>query len=156
MDSYAFRAQLTRISPIGITPEGLRLDIGFAGTVTDGPLAGSTIDGVDYLLIRPDGIAVVDARELISGDGPATAVHAVGYIVAPFPMPELAVLADPSFAWPDIDLPVHGSSRMQTADPALRAANHTVYGWAGTVNVAQGVLDIQARSLASAPAGTSI
>lgn len=96
-------------------------------------------------------------RELISGDGRSpTAGHAVGYIVPPFAMPELAVLADPSFAWPDIDLPVHGSSRVQTADPALTAANHTVYGWAGTVNVAQAVLDIQARSLAPAPAGTAI
>jgi len=150
MDSYAFRAQLTRISPVGITPDGLRLDVGFAGTISDGPLAGCTIEGIDYLLIRPDGIAVVDARELISGDHrPASSVHAVGYIVAPFPMPELPVLADPSFTWPDVDLPMHGSSRVQTGDPALEAANHTVYGWTGTVNVAQATLEIQARSLAA-------
>lgn len=154
MDNYAFRAQLTRISPIGITPEGLRLDVGFAGTVTDGPAAGCAIEGIDYLLIRPDGIAVVDARELISGDGrPATSVHADGYIVAPFQMPELAILADPSFTWPDVDLPLHGSSLVQTADPALEAANRTVYGWTGTVNIAQGLLEIQARSLDLSPAG---
>lgn len=153
MDSYAFRAQLTRISPIGITPEGLRLDVGFAGTVTDGPAGGCTIEGIDYLLIRPDVVAVVDARELITGDGrPATSVHAVGYIVAPFEMPELAVLADPSFSWPDVDLPAHGSSLVQTADPALQAANHTAYGWTGTVNIAQGILEIHARSLAVSPA----
>ncbi len=99
MNGYAFRGQLTRMSPIGITPAGLRLDIAFAGTITDGPPAGRAIDGIDYLLIRPDGIAVVDARELINdGEGPATSVHATGYIVAPFPMPELAVLADPTFS----------------------------------------------------------
>lgn len=153
MDGYVFRAQLTRISPIGITPDGLRLDVGFAGTLTDGPLAGCAIEGVDYLLIRPDGIGVVDARELISSErAPATSVHAVGYIVPPFSMPELAVLADPSFSWPDVELPMHGSSRVQTADPALEAANRTVYGWAGTVNVAQGTLEVHARSLAAAAA----
>lgn len=154
MDGYGFRAQLTRISPVGLTPVGLRLDVGFAGKVSDGPLAGCAIDGIDYLLIRSDGVGVIDARELISGDGrAAVSVHAVGYIVAPFAMPELSVLADPAFSWPDVDLPVHGSSMVQTADPALKAANRTVYGWNGAVNVAQGILEIQARTLAATPAG---
>ncbi len=157
MDGYVFRAQLTRVSPIGITPDGLRLDIGFAGTISEGALAGRAIDGVDYLLIRPDGIGVVDARELISSDErPATCVHAAGYIVAPFPMPELSVLADPNFTWPDRDLPMHGSSLVQTADSELDAANHTVYGWNGAVNVAQGTLEVRARSLADLLAAAAI
>lgn len=151
MDQYAFRAQLTRLSPIGITPAGLRLDVGFAGTVVKGPLAGCTIEGVDYLLIRPDGVGVVDAHELISGDDhPATALHARGYVVPPFSMPELSILADPSFSWPDVDLPLHGSSVAQARDDALAAANRTVYGWTGNVNVARGTLEIDACSLAAA------
>lgn len=150
MDAYAFRAQLTRITPIGLTAEGLRLDVGFAGTITEGPLAGCGLEGIDYLVIRHDGVAVVDARELISGDQrPATAMHAVGYIVPPFEMPQLSVLAEPSFSWPDADLPLHGSSRIQTADPALQAANRTVYGWTGIVNIARATLEINARSLAT-------
>lgn len=65
----------------------------------------------------------------------------------PFEMPELSVLADPAFSWPDVELPMHGSSRVQTGDPTLQAANRTVYGWIGTVNVAQATLEAQARSL---------
>ena len=149
MDEYGFRGRLTRITPIGLVPEGLRLDVAFAGTITDGPLEGRPMEGIDYLLIRPDGVGVVDARELVTPDqAPGTAVHAIGYIVPPFAMPELSVLADPAFTWPDVDLPMHGSSRVQTADPALAKATRTIYGWTGTVNVAQATLEVHARSLA--------
>jgi hypothetical protein len=151
MDRYGFRGKLTQLRPIGLTPAGLRLDVAFAGEVTDGPLTGATLEGVDYLLIRPDGIGVVDAFELAMPAGaPGVSLHAEGYIVPPFEMPELSVLADPGFAWPDVDLPMHGSSRVQTADPSTRTANHTVYGWTGFVNVARGVLEVQAHSLAAA------
>lgn len=43
---------------------------------------------------------------------------------------------------------MHGSSRVQTGNPELSAANHTIYGWPGFVNVAQGTLEVTARSLA--------
>lgn len=147
MDTYAFRAQFTRVSPIGLTATGLRVDLGFAGTITEGSLTGSAIDGVDYLTIRPDGVAVVEARELITADRqPATSVQAVGYVVPQFPMPELSVLADPSFTWPDADLPMHGFSRVQTAIAELDAANRTMYGWMGSVNMAQGTVEVQASA----------
>lgn len=149
MHEYGFRGRLTRLTPIGLVPDGLRLDVAFAGTITDGPLAGCAMEGIDYLLIRHDGIGVVDARELVTTDqGLATAVHATGYILPPFAMPELSVLADPAFTWPDVDLPMHGASRVQTADPDLAAATRIIYGWTGSVNVAQATLEVHARSLA--------
>jgi hypothetical protein len=148
MDNYSFTGQFTDMKAIGITPSGLRLDVSFAGTVTEGALAGERLQGIDYLLIRPDGIAVVDARELIgSGVERQLAVVASGYIVAPFEMPPLAVLASPSFTWPDVELPMHGSSRVETSDPTLAAANHTVYAWTGTVNVARASLAVAAHSV---------
>lgn len=153
MDAYAFTAQLTRIAPVGIVPAGLRIDVGFTGRVTDGPLAGATIEGIDYVVIRPDGVAVIDARELVtSAEGVTVALHAEGYIVAPFPMPPLAALAAPDFAWPDAELSLHGAARAESAAPQLVPANRTVYGFTGTVNMATGVLQVAARSLAAAPA----
>lgn len=149
MLNYAFQAQVNRIAPIGLVPEGLRIDVGFAGAMTDGDLAGSSIEGVDYLLIRPDGVAVIDARELVvAGDGAATSVHAEGYIVPPFDMPPLEALLDPDFAWPDVDLPIHGSARLQSAAPALAAVNRRVYGFNGSVNMATGSLTVRAASVA--------
>lgn len=47
MDHYSFQAQLTRISPAGLTPDGLRIDLGFAGTVTAGSWAGCAAFAAD-------------------------------------------------------------------------------------------------------------
>jgi hypothetical protein len=148
MDGYSFQAQISRIAPIGLVPGGLRSDVGFAGTLTGGPLAGSTIEGVDYLLIRHDGVAVIDARELITAAGGTTAsAHADGYIVPPFQMPDLRALLDPSFSWPDTDLPLHGSARLHSAAPALEVVNRSVYSFTGAVNMARGSLVITARRI---------
>lgn len=143
MEGYRFVAQLHRIAPIGLLPEGLRIDLGFDGDVVEGPLAGGTIEGVDYLLVRPDGVGVVDARELLTGsDGTTVSAHAEGYVVPPFEIPELSALVDPSFLWPDVDLALHGSARLQSAAPALAAVNRTVYSFTGTVNMATGSLEV--------------
>ncbi|HEX8760150.1 MAG TPA: hypothetical protein VF734_09305 [Pseudonocardiaceae bacterium] len=151
MDTYAFQAELTRIKPVGLTALGLRIDLGFTGSLTEGRLTGSSIEVVCYLLIRPDGVGVIDARELISNEDRAiAAVRAAGYVVPPFPMPELSILADPNFQWPDVDLPLHGAHFWETSDGNLSTAAATVYGFTGSVNVAAGVLKVSARSLAGA------
>ena len=61
---YRFDAELTEIVPIGLVPEGVRLDAHFEGTVTAGALEGMHVRGVDYLLLRADGVGVIDAYEL--------------------------------------------------------------------------------------------
>ena len=35
MDAYAYEATLTRVVPIGLVPEGLRLDAHYTGTITE-------------------------------------------------------------------------------------------------------------------------
>lgn len=145
MNGYAFQAQLNRISPIGLVAEGLRIDVGFAGTLTAGPLAGAAIEGVDYLLIRPDGVGVIDAFERIAGpDGLSVSVHASGYVVPPLQLPDLPALLDPAFSWPDLGLPVHGSARMQSALGLPAGANRTVFAFTGSVNMARGTLQVDA------------
>jgi hypothetical protein len=76
----------------------------------------------------------------------ATEVH--GYVAAPSPVPPLEAVADPAFAWPDAELPMHGSVVLRTAVPELQALNSTVYGFTGTVNVGRGELRVRAHSLA--------
>jgi hypothetical protein len=65
MDTYAFQAEVTHIRPIGLTARGLRIDISLTGRVTEGQLTGSAVEIIDYLLIRPDGVGVIDARDMI-------------------------------------------------------------------------------------------
>lgn len=150
MDSYAFTAQVTRVVPIGVVPGvGLRIDVGFAGTLTEGPLTGHGIEGTDYLLIRSDGVAVIDARELIAdGENGAVTVLARGYIVPPFPLPPLEALLDPEFAWPDADMPLHGATFTQ-APPHLAELNRAVFAFTGTVNMGTGQLQVSAHAITS-------
>lgn len=149
MDGYAFEAQITNVTSIGVVAEGLRLDIEFAGRLVDGPLSGATLRGSDFLLIRPDGVGIIDAHEVIAReDGATVAVHAEGFVVPPVPMPDLQTVAAPEFVWPDLDLPLHGSAQLRSGVDDLAAVNRTVYGFAGTVNVATGRLAVSARSLA--------
>ena len=53
--AYRFEAMLTEVVPIGLVPEGIRLDAFFKGSITDGPLSGATLRGIDYLLLRAEG-----------------------------------------------------------------------------------------------------
>ena len=148
MDSYAFEAEFTAVKPLGVTPHGLRIDVEFAGLVTDGPLAGKALTGTDYLLIRSDGVAQIDVREVISDGATVFAtLRVMGYIVPPDPMPPLEVLASPGFEWPDAEIPIHGASFWETADPAFAAAAATVYAWSGTVNVAAGTIRVSAVAI---------
>ncbi|MGB9278588.1 MAG: DUF3237 family protein [Pseudonocardiaceae bacterium] len=151
LDSYGFDATLTSILPIGLVAEGLRLDVAFKGTVVEGGLSGASITGIDYLLIRHDGVSVIDAQERITTPaGNIIAAHALGYITAPFEMPALHTLTAPDFQWPDVELTLHGVLTMQAAVPELTELDHTMFGFTGTVNVATGVLRLHARSLVAA------
>jgi len=76
MDGYAFEARFTNIVPIGLTPVGLRVDLDYTGTITDGPLTGATISGADFFLLRPDGIGQVNVRERITRGDPRRRVAA--------------------------------------------------------------------------------
>jgi len=83
MDGYAFDASITRVIPIGLVPEGLRLDAHYQGTMTEGPMTGDAVEGVDHFLLRRDGVGVVDVRQVFSaatGRTVATEVH--GYLTS--------------------------------------------------------------------------
>ena len=41
MDSFAFEAAMTRLVPIGLVPDGLRLDAHYQGKTTEGRCPGT-------------------------------------------------------------------------------------------------------------------
>lgn len=57
---FRFGAALDLI-PIGVTPEGLRMAKSYIGTVTMGRLLGAEVRGMDHLVLRNDGVCVIDA-----------------------------------------------------------------------------------------------
>lgn len=145
---YRVEASLSEVIPVGLVPEGVRLDVHFAGRVVEGPLSGATLRGVDYLLLRADGIGVIDAYEVVSTEaGQHISIHAQGYVTPPpevqLPPPE--VLLSPEFQWPDLPLPMHGFVLYRTGAQEMAWMNRTAVGFEGTVNVGTGELMIEAR-----------
>ncbi len=151
---YHFDAALTEIVPIGLVPEGVRLDVHFEGAVTEGVLAGTHVRGVDYLLLRADGVGVIDAYEAITADdGRALSAHARGYIVPPpgVEMPPPEVLLDPDFRWPDAPLPMHGFVLYRTGAASWQELNSTAAAFEGSANVGAGALIVTAQAPLRSP-----
>lgn len=145
---YRFEARLAEMYPLGLFPEGIRFHNDFSGTIVDGPFEGARIFGFDPFLLRPDGVGVIDAPEVIDAGETRVSVHVRGYVVPPrgMQMPPLEALLEPGFAFPDIDFRVTALGLIRTADPRYAALNATVAVVEGTVNLATGRLVVEARA----------
>jgi len=135
--------------PVGLVPEGLRMDSHSTWVITDGLFVGATGTAIDYLLIRHDGVGILDLRGYgVDPDGTPVGMTAKGFLGDPAFMPPLAAWLDPDFEVPDVDIPLHGAAWLQTMAPPYAFVNHTVFGFTGTVNPATGEIRMTFRSLA--------
>ena len=151
---YRWEAAITETIPIGLVPEGVRLDVHFAGTLVDGMLEGARLRGVDYALLRADGIGVIDAWEAITtGDGRAMSAHARGYIVPPssVEVPPPPVLLDPGFRWPDVPFPIHGFVMYRTGAAGWEELNSTAAAFEGSLNLGTGAATVTTRAALRSP-----
>jgi hypothetical protein len=145
---YRFEADLAEMYPLGLFPEGIRFHNDFAGTVVDGPFAGGRIFGLDPFLLRPDGVGVIDAPEVIELDDTRVSLHVRGYVVPPagVEMPVLEALLAPGFEFPDVPFRVTAAATIRTAAPEWAELNAKVAVVEGTVNLATGALRVEARA----------
>lgn len=146
---YRLDARFTHLVPVGLVSDGFRMDNRFGGTVTSGMLAGATMTGVDYFRVRPDGVGVVNARELIEHDGARIAVAIHGYVLPPagMPVPSPEALQAPDFTWPDVDFAIEALATFETAAPRLAELNRLTVTHTGTANMSTGELVIFAHRL---------
>jgi hypothetical protein len=148
---YRFEARL-EVHPVGIVPEGLRMTIAFDGTLSGGVLGrhgfeGARVWGIDPLLLRPDGVGVIDAPKTISAPGRNLFEHLRGYCHPPagLEFPPLEALRDPSFRWPDDLFAIHGFSTFRAGIPELawlNRAHAVIDGWA---SMTRGRLAVETR-----------
>ena len=61
---YRFEGSLSDLYPIGTFDEGIRFHNEFSSTVVAGPFTGGRLFGVDFFLLRPDGVGVIIAPEV--------------------------------------------------------------------------------------------
>lgn len=146
---YRFEGRLGDMYPVGLFPEGIRFHNQFEGTVIDGPFSGARIFGLDQFSLRPDGVGVIIAPEIVDDGETRLSVDVRGYVVPPrgMTMPPLEVLMQPDFEFPDVDFRVTGSALLRTADPRYEYLNRTVAVLEGTVNMSTGRLVVEARGL---------
>ncbi|MGD2130655.1 MAG: DUF3237 family protein [Lysobacterales bacterium] len=144
---FRFSAQLD-IIPIGLTPEGLRMANSYEGTVSEGDFAGAHLTGTDNLLLRRDGVCVIDAHTLLTQAGGVNVYeHVHGYCLPPenLEIPSLDIVAQPRFEWPDIDFPIVGFSTFRAGASELEYLNSATARIDGWANFATGGLAIDTR-----------
>jgi hypothetical protein len=150
---YRLQAALD-IVPIGLVPEGVRLDVHLDGTVVEGPLEGARVQGVDYLVFRGDGVGVIEVYETITmGDGRVISARVHGYVVPPagVELPPPPVQLDPDFRWPDVEFPIHGFALYRTGAAGWEELNSTAAALEGSANPGVGVLSVTAQASLRSP-----
>jgi hypothetical protein len=143
---YAIDGQFHDIVPIGPVAGGFRLNGHFGGTVIRGELMDAAMTGVDYFLLRHDGVGIVRAHEVITAGNRVVAAELWGVLQPPrgIAPPRPSDITRPGFSWPDAPYSIHVSARFETAAPDLAHLNHTVVAHSGSVNFATGKLAIEA------------
>lgn len=143
---YRFEAQLTSHT-VGLVPEGILFANAFEGRISAGMMEGARVWGVDHLLLRSDGIGVIDAPKTISLGERHLFEHVRGYCVPPpgLAIPPLEALLSPDFEWPDLPFAVRGTSMFRTADPELGHLRSALARIDGRVWFSTGRLEVETR-----------
>lgn len=151
---FRMEGRLTDLHIVGVLPEGLRMHNDFEGTIVVGEPAGALVRGIDEFVIRPDGVGVVDAREVVTSSVGSLAADVFGYAHPPegMQMPPLDVLLDPGFTWPDVRFTIQCGAIYHASAPELAELDRTVVVHIGWVNMATRELVIEGyRGTALAP-----
>ncbi len=133
---------------VAATPEGLRFEAPFDGRVIRGAFAGQRAQGVHQMLLRPDGVVVLDMMKTISAADHQVEEHARGYAIPPtdLELPQETLLR-PDFAWPEATFAIVGSATFRASGELGEQLNRTVAVVEGWCNFATGGLVVETRLL---------
>lgn len=136
--AYRFNARFVDSIQLGRVDGGRRVDNYFDGEITEGPLAGARVRGVDQVRIRDDGSAQLDIRETIETPSGTIGADVRGYAL-PHPTD------------PDLHR-ITGFALFGTAVPEYADYNTAVVAIEGMVDMAAGTIDVYGRAIESAAA----
>jgi hypothetical protein len=150
---FRMEGRLTELVTVGLFGEGLRMYNSFEGRIVAGEPAGATVRGVDVFTIRPDGVGIVDGRELVTAGDRHLTADLTGYSHPPagLTMPPLEVLLDPGFCWPDVDFTLEVSAIYRTTAPEFAELGRIPVAHRGRVNMATRELVIEGFRFRASP-----
>ena len=128
-----YEAKLKLLAPlqIGSVPEGQRLNVPFTGDIS-GPTVHGKIEGIDYVLVRPDGVGLLHVHGVVTTDGGDIISVEVSGFLTPAP--------DGRFA-------LKGAVTYQTASKELAWLNSTQGVEDGFVDMNTSELNVKAFKL---------
>ena len=147
-------ATFTEIVPTGLVPESIRFDFHDSGSAVDGLLTAAVVCGVGYLLLRADGVGVLDVRLVLTTprtEGRFSPRNRLLGTTGRRPGAPLEMLPSPGFAWTDRSMPIHGFALCQTGAAELAWLNHTAVAFEGWANAGAKKLTVTARTLIPIP-----
>ena len=142
---FRMEGRMTELVTVGLFGEGLRMYNSFEGRIVAGEPAGASVRGVDVFTIRPDGVGIVDGRELVTAGDQYLTADLTGYSHPPagLEMPPLEVLLDPGFCWPDVDFTLEVAAIYRTTAPQFAELGRIPVAHFGRVNMATRELVIE-------------
>jgi hypothetical protein len=142
---FRMEGRMTELVTVGLFGEGLRMYNSFEGRIVAGEPSGATVRGVDVFTVRPDGVGIVDGRELVTAGDRHLTADLTGYSHPPagMVMPPLEVLLDPGFCWPDVPFTLEVAAVYRTAAPEFAELGRIPVAHLGWVNLATRELVIE-------------
>jgi len=128
-----YEAKLKLLVPleIGSVPEGRRLNVPFAGDVS-GPSIHGKLEGIDYVLVRPDGVGLLHVHGVLTTDGgDIISVEVSGFLTAA----------------PDGRFALKGAVTYQTGSKELAWLNSTEGVEDGFIDMSTSELNVKAFKL---------
>lgn len=151
---FLYRFEASLLPPrMDLLPEGLRMGLPFEGKVVGGAFEGRRVRGLKSLLLRDDGVGVLDMYQRIEGpDGEVTG-HVQGYCLPPdgVELPPLEEFLRLDFEWPTALFPVIGFSTFAGATGDLAWLNRGLAEVAGWASLATGRLAVETRIVNARP-----
>jgi hypothetical protein len=136
-----------------LLPEGLRMGLPLEGKVVRGAFEGCRVRGLNSLLLRDDGVGVLDMYQRIKAPGGEITAHVKGYCLPPdgVELPPLEEFLRPDFEWPTALFPVIGFSTFAGATGDLAWLNRVLAEVAGWASLATGRLAVETRIVNAQP-----
>lgn len=141
---FALNIQITGAEPVGPGPHGTRVVAYVKGKFEGQGLKGDVVNGADWFLLRPDGLAEIDVRlTLKTDDGEFIYMHYTGV----GDIPKAVLDATPPGQLPAGHFSLRTAVRFETSSPKYNRLNRVQAVGVGSADTAAGTVSYNIYAL---------